>query len=154
MQEFVYKSKDTGGIPHEGVIQSSDVHSAAAILRKKRLIVISLKTKEVAAFKLLDRFFNRVGFSDLVIMTRQLATMVSSGLVLSDAIDILEEQQTNKILKKALGDISQDIKGGLTLAQALGKYPEIFPHLYINLVKSGESSGKLDAVLLQMAEGL
>lgn len=152
--EFIYKTKDIQGVSHEGVIQSSDVHSAAAVLRKKRLIVISLKIKGTAAFQLFDRIFNKVGFSDLVMMTRQLATMVSSGLVLSDAIDILEEQQNSKIFKKALGDVSQDIKGGLTLAQALGKFPEIFPHLYINLVKSGESSGKLDQILLQMAEGL
>ena len=80
--------------------------------------------------------------------------MVSSGLVLSEAIDILEEQQTNKTLKRALVEISQNIKGGLTLAQALSRFPDIFPHLYINLVRSGEASGKLDSVLLQMADGL
>ncbi len=57
-------------------------------------------------------------------------------------------------MKKALQEISQDIKGGLTLYQALSKHPHIFPHLYINLVKSGEASGKLDTVLLQMADGL
>lgn len=154
MPEFTYKAKDVQGTDHTGAVQSPDLHSAVSILRKKGLIVISLESKEPAASKLLGRFFNRVSFTDLVITTRQLATMVSSGLVLSDAIDILEEQQTNKTLKKALGEISQDIKGGLTLAQALGKYPEIFPHLYINLVKSGEASGKLDLVLLQMADGL
>lgn len=76
------------------------------------------------------------------------------GLVLSDSIDILEEQAENKYLKKALGEISNDIKGGLTLAQALGKHSDVFPPLYINLVKSGETSGKLDVVLSQMADGL
>lgn len=154
MAEFLYKAKDIHGDSHTGNIKSSDEHSAAAILRKKGLIVIALKPKSSTGNKFLDKFFNRVSFSDLVVVTRQLATMVSSGLVLSDAIDILYEQQNEGALKKALQGISTDIKGGLTLAQALGKYPDIFPHIYVNLVKSGETSGKLDQVLLQMAEGL
>lgn len=152
--EFNYRAKDLQGAEHLGSVESPDVHFAASILRKKGLIIISLNPKTPPIDKFFGRFFNKVNFSELVIMTRQLATMVSSGLVLSEAIDILEEQQNNKILKKALGDISQDVKGGLTLAQALGKYPNIFSRLYINLVKSGEASGKLDTVLLQMADGL
>lgn len=154
MAEFKYRAKDLKGADHVGSIQSYDLHSAAAILRKKGLIVISLDVKNTSGNRLLDRFLNRVSFTDLVIITRQLATMISSGLVLSEATDILEEQQTNKTLKKVLADISQDVKGGLTLAQALSKYPNVFPRLYINLVKAGESSGKLDEVLLQMADNL
>lgn len=154
MAEFLYKAKDNQGVDHTGNIESVDTSSAAAILRKKGLIVISLKSKDDTGNKFLNSFLNRVSFTELVIITRQLATMVSSGLVLSDAIDILEEQQNNKALKKALEEVSQDVKGGLTLAQALGKHPNIFPHLYINLIKSGEASGKLDQVLLQMAEGM
>lgn len=154
MAEFIYKAKDSHGADHIGNIESADSSSAATILRKKGLIVISLKSKDGAKNKFLNAFFNRVSFTELVIITRQLATMVSSGLVLSDAIDILEEQQTNKVLRKTLGEVSQDVKGGLTLAQALGKHPNIFPHLFVNLIKSGEASGKLDQVLLQMAEGM
>lgn len=152
--EFTYKAKDMQGNDHVGTIQSPDPHSSATILRKKGLIVISLKSKSDSTNSFLGRILNRISFYDLVILTRQLATMVSAGLVLSEAVDILEEQQTNKTLKKALVDISSDIKGGLTLAQSLGKHPNLFPRLYINLVKSGESSGKLDVVLLQMADGL
>lgn len=154
MAEFIYKSRDLQGQEHSGEVQAPDVHSAAMLLRKKGLIVISVKLKGVLSIKFLDKFLNRVSFSDLVVITRQLATMVSSGLVLSEAIDILEEQQTNKTLKKALEEVSQDIKGGITLAQAFGRHPNIFPRLYVNLVKSGEASGKLDQVLLQMADGL
>ncbi len=152
--EFIYKAKDLQGNDHSGNVATPDVRSAINTIRKKGLIIISINPKNPPENQFLGRFFNKVGFTELVIVTRQLATMVSSGLVLSQAIDILEEQQTNKILKKALENISQDIKGGLTLAQALSKFPNIFPHLYINLVKSGEASGKLDSVLLQMAEGL
>ncbi len=152
--EYIYRAKTSNGEYHSGSVQASDVHSAALILRKKGLVVISLKSKKPGFDKFFDSIFNRVSFSELVVLTRQLATMVKAGLVLSNAIDILEEQQTNKILKKALQEISQDIKGGLTLAQAFGRYPDIFPKLYVNLIKSGETSGKLDQVLVQMAEGL
>lgn len=154
MAEFVYKAKDIQGNDHEGNIQSADIRLAAAMLRKKGLIVVVLTPKGQAAIKFLERIINRVSFSELVVITRQLATMISSGLVLSEAIDILEEQQTNKNLKKVLGEVSSDIKGGFTLAQALGKHPQVFPRLYINLIKSGEASGKLDQVLIQMADGL
>lgn len=152
--EFTYKAKDIKGEDHAGSVQSPDAHSAVAIIRKQGLIIVSLNPKNPPASGLLGRFLNRVSFSELVIITRQLATMVSSGLVLSEAIDILEEQQTNKTLKRALVEISQNIKGGLTLAQALSRFPDVFPHLYVNLVKAGEASGKLDSVLLQMADGL
>lgn len=152
--EFIYRAKDNNGENHSGSVRSPDIHSAAQTLRKKGLVVITLSPKEAGAGKFLSKFLDRVSFTELTIITRQLATMVSAGLVLSEAIDILEEQQTNKTLKKVLVEVSQDIKGGLTLTQALGKHPQVFPRLYINLVKSGEASGKLDQVLLQMADGL
>lgn len=154
MAQFSYKAKDIDGVYHAGEIESADTHSAATTLRKKGLVVINLIAKNSDSSNLILKLLNRVSFNDLVIMTRQLSTMVSSGLVLSDAIDILEEQQNNKRFKKILTEISGDIKGGLTLAQSLGKHPDVFPPLYINLVKSGEASGKLDVVLIQMADSL
>ncbi len=154
MAEFIYRAKNIHGEDHKGQIQSQDVATAASVLRKRGLIVISLQTKESLENRFFSRFLDRVSFTELVIITRQLATMVSSGLVLSDAIDILEEQQTNKTLKKSLKEVSEDIKGGFSLAQALVKHPNVFPHLYINLIKAGEASGKLDQVLLQMADGM
>lgn len=152
--EFIYKAKDQQGEEKSGDIQSPDLRSAASILRKKGLIVISINPKTPPVGRFLDKLLNRVGFNELVVLTRQLATMVSAGLVLSESMDILEEQQTNKTLKKALVEISQDIKGGFTLAQALSRHPDIFPRIYINLIRSGEASGKLDTVLKQMADGL
>lgn len=151
---FNYRAKDINGQDHNGEIESVDAHTAAATLRRKGLVVISVTPKSISAFKTFDNFLNRVTFTELVTATRQLATMVSAGLVLSEAIDILQEQQNNKTFKEALKNISRDIKGGLTLAQALGRYPDIFPKLYVNLVKSGETSGKLDEVLLRMADNL
>lgn len=154
MAEFIYHAKDTQGIDHNGKIISTSIRSVAESLRKKGLIIISITPKTSSVNDFFNKLLNRVSFTDLVLITRQLATMVGAGLVLSETIDILEEQQDNKLLKKALLEISQDIKGGLTLALALSKHPDIFPKLYVNLVKSGEASGKLDEVLIQMADSL
>ncbi len=154
MANFSYKAKDLKGEIKNGEIESSDVRSAVAILRRKGLIVINVdENKKTETFFVL-KWLNRVSFGALVNMTRQLATMVGAGLILSDALDILSEQESNKTLKQALVDISSDIKSGLTFSQALAKHQNIFPILYINLVKSGEASGKLDEVLLRMADSL
>lgn len=150
---FLYRAKDLSGQEHKGEIESSDERSAATLLRRRGLVVISISAKSKGE-GFLDKFLNRVSFTDLVLVTRQLATMIGAGLVLSEAMDILEDQQTNKRFKTVLGEVSHDIKGGLTLAAALGKHRDVFPPLYVNLVKSGEASGKLDEVLLKMADSL
>lgn len=154
MPIFSYKAKDSQSVDQKGEIESTDQRSAAVVLRKKGLIVTSVTAKPQSITSRLEKVLNRVSFSELVNITRQLATMIGAGLVLSEAIDILEEQEKNIRLKKALEEISDGIKGGQTLAQALGKHPDVFPPVYINLVKSGESSGTLDKVLLKMADNL
>lgn len=154
MAIFVYKGKDKQGIERSGEIESPDPRTAAAILRKRGLIVVSVKLREVPFGSGIENFFNRVSFSDQVRFTRQLATMIGAGLVLSEALDILEEQEENIKFKKALGEISDGVKGGMTLAQSFSRHQEIFPPIYVNLVRSGEASGKLDQVLLKMADNL
>lgn len=154
MPIFNYLAKDLQGIEHTGTIETSDLRNVARILSKKGYVVISIKEKKDAQIKLFDKFFNRVSFSELVMMTRELATMVQAGLVLSEAIDILCEQASNSKLKDTLEQVSRDIKSGLDLATSLKKHPDVFPPLYSNLIKAGESSGKLDQVLLQMADSL
>lgn len=154
MPNFIYKSKDQQGAVHQGEVEADSPRSAAILLRKKGLVVISVTQKQDADNNFFSSIFTKISFSEIVTVTRQLATMVSAGLVLSEAIDILEEQQTNTKFKKVLNEISDDVKGGLTLGQAMAKHPAVFPSLYINLIKSGETSGKLDQVLLRMADNL
>ncbi len=89
--EVVYKTKDTQGVEHTGSVEAVDAHSAVLILRKKSLIIISLSPKGSSTNKFLDQILNKVSFTDLVVMTRQVVTMVSSGLVLSEAMDIVEK---------------------------------------------------------------
>src|SRR3989344_3309050 len=154
MAKFTYRAKDLQGNDRSGTVETTDARGVAKILNKKGLVVISVTEVRESQKGLIQRFLNRVSFDDIVVTTRQLATMIQSGLVLSEAIDILRDQQTNKYYKAVLDDISRDVKGGLDLASSLKKHPDVFPDLYSNLVKAGESSGKLDTVLLQMASNL
>lgn len=154
MPIFSYRTKDLQGEYHKGEVDTADEAQAVALLRRKRLIVIEIKPASESGSSLLDRYFSKVPFGDVVIMTRQLATMIEAGLVLSEALDILEEEQANKKFKSILGKISGDIKGGIDFATSLERYPEAFPPLYSKLVRAGQASGKLDTILLQLASSL
>lgn len=154
MPLFSYLAKDRSGVDHKGSIETSDEHQVLGMLLKRGLVVISIKQTQEETEKIWGRFFNKISFTDVVIMTRQLATMVESGLVLSESLDILVDQQSNKKFKSILENISRDVKSGLELASSLRKHPEVFSPLYCSLVKAGESSGKLDVVLSQMATNL
>lgn len=154
MPIYLYTSKDLQGEYHKGEIETVDEYQAATILRRKKLIIISIKERNENQENLIDKYFNKVPFSAVVIMTRQLATMIEAGLVLSEALDILQEQQENKKFKIVLADISSDIKGGLDFASTLEKHPDVFPPIYSQLVKAGQASGKLDTIFLQLATNL
>lgn len=154
MPLYSYNARDLNGIDHKGTIETTDPSSVARVLSKKGMVVTFIKEKKNNNLKLFDSFFNRVAFEDVVVATRQLATMIESGLVLSEAMDILVDQQSNKKLKTALEEISRDIKNGLDLTSAIKKHPDIFPPLYGNLIKSAEQAGNLDVVLVQMADNM
>ena len=154
MPVYFYTTKDLNGEYHKGDIETVDQFQAATLLRRKKLIIISIKEKNVNQENLINKFINKVPFNAVVMMTRQLATMIEAGLVLSEALDILQEEQENKKFKQVLNEISKDIKGGLDFASTLEKYPEVFPPIYAQLVKAGQSSGKLDTILLQLATNL
>lgn len=154
MPIFSYVTKDMSGQYHKGEVESVDAFQAATLLRRKRLIIISIKEISKNQEGIFDRYFNKIPFSAVVVMTRQLATMIQAGLVLSEALDILQDQQENKKFRKVLQDILADIKGGLDFASSLKKHPDVFPPIYGQLVAAGQASGKLDTILLQLATNL
>ncbi len=154
MPKFSYKAKDLSGNDHVGTVETTDARQVARVISKRGLIVINISEKKDGKNAFLKQFINKVSFSDLVVATRQLATMIQSGLILSEALDILRDEQHNHYFKQTWEEVGQDVKSGLDLASALKKHPDVFPELYSNLVKAGESSGKLDSVLTQMAINL
>jgi type II secretory pathway component PulF len=153
MPIFVYKARDFQGQDHKGTIETVDSSRAARLLSKKGLVVTSIAEKKESP-PLFDQIFNRVSFDELVISTRQLSTMIESGLVLSEAISILVGQQANPTFQKVWEQVLRDVNSGLDLASALKKHPNVFPPLYCSLVKAGEQAGNLDVILTEMANNL
>ena len=148
MPTFKYVAKETTGKTVSGVLEYSDKALLIDALRKKGLVIISIQetAKRKAVF-----FGGKVKLEEIVIFSRQLATMVDSGIPLVQALDILFEQVEKSVFKNVLAKVRDDIETGSSLSDALGRHPSIFSVLYINMVKAGESSGALDDILDRLA---
>lgn len=153
MGVYQYKARGSDGKIVSGLVEAPSEPVAARLLHDKQLFVITLQANGGSASiaGLLDRF-QRVGFTDTVNFTRQLATMVVAGLSLPEALTILRAQTTNKLFAEMMQEVEHQIVGGGTLADSLAKYPAYFPTTYIALVRAGESSGTLDQVLTRLAD--
>jgi len=146
MAKFKYVAKDASGKSVNGILDALNKESAVDILHKKSLTIISIaEDKSKAAKK------KKIKLDDLVIFSRQFSTMVDSGISVVQALSILAEQSENKTLADTTYTISKDIESGSNLCDALSKHPKIFSELYINMVKAGETSGKLDEILDRLA---
>lgn len=155
MAFFSYKARDETGKVVSGLVEAPSEQAAARLLREKSLFVVTLaQTKQRMTFENVLMRFKRVGFTDVVNFTRQLATMVTAGLSLPESLTILRTQTTNPVFAQVLLDIEHQITGGGNLADSLSKFPKVFSPIYIALVRAGESSGTLDKVLNRMAETL
>src|SRR6266496_13885 len=124
-----------------------------AHLRKNRLVVVQVRAAP-KEFKLNFKFGGGVKTRDVVVFTRQFATMINAGLPLVQALDILAQQTENKILADTTRKVVYDVESGNTLADALRKHPKAFSDLYVNMVAAGEAGGILDTILVRLAEFL
>jgi len=154
MQKFKYKAKDDQGKTITGLIEAADPKEAAKILQSKKLVVISIISKGPDLItEARAGILGRIGASDKVNFTRQLATMVTAGLPLTNSLTILESQ-ASPAMGKVVGDILRAVESGESLGSALEKHPKVFDQVYISLVRAGESAGVLDNVLTRLAENL
>lgn len=149
---FFFKAKSQEGELVESEIQASSEAEAIKLLSQRKLFILDIH-EEQKNFS--SSFFKKkVSLKDKIIFTKELAMMTKGGLPLIDSLQALEEQTENPVFSKAIAGIGTDIKGGTSLSQALAKFPKIFPPLYIAITASGEESGKLDEVLLRLADQL
>lgn len=144
--KYAYNVRTRQGKYLSGVLEAENREAVIQSLLAQNYSVLSLK-EAAASSKDITLSFGRVKTRDLVLMTRQLATMISAGLSIIRCFNILEQQASNAKLKTALRDVKQDISEGLPLWQALTKHPHIFSNIYISMVKAGELGGMLDEVL-------
>ena len=154
MEKFEYKAKDKQGKTFKGIVEAIGQKQAVGILREKGLLVISLKIKKESLANIIKgTLFRKISLTDKVNFTRQLATMLTAGLRVTEALEVLENQ-TSPGMAKIVEEIRRDIEGGKDLSSSLERYPEVFDQVYIALVRAGESAGVLEKVLTRLADNL
>jgi len=152
MLQFKYVVRDQKGVNKEGLIEAGTAKAAASILHERGFVVVTLTAHKQGGG--LPTFFGGVNLGDLTNFTRQLATMINSGLPLTDSLQILQKQTEKPKLGEVIRSIAEDIQGGSTFAESLSKHDDLFSQVYINVVRAGESSGTLDQVLTNLANTL
>jgi type IV pilus assembly protein PilC len=148
MATFVYSARSPSGDIQSGELNVENREEAMAQLRRQRLIPV--KVEEKKGFEM-PTFGSGVATRDIVIFTRQFATMINSGLPLVQSLDILAKQSENPVLRKTIEAVLYDVESGQTLADALRNHEKVFPELYTNMVAAGEAGGILDTILLRLA---
>ncbi len=153
MPTYEYKARDEKGRERTGIVDAISEEVAADLLKDYKLTVVSLNPrKEKLQLDKLLSIFGKVSAKEKVVFSRQLATMINAGLPIVQGLRILQEQVEKKQFKEVIFELANQVEGGSTFSSALAKYPKVFSNVYINLIKSGEVSGKLDEVLLRLAE--
>jgi type IV pilus assembly protein PilC len=146
---FLWEGRSRGGVAHKGEVEADSREAAIATLRQQHIVVTTIKAKPRELT--FPGFGGKVSEKDLVLFTRQFATMIEAGLPLVQGLDILSKQTENKTFSKVIVEIKQEVEGGSTFADALRKYPRIFDDLYVNLVQAGELAGVLDITFARLA---
>jgi len=149
---FDFRAKDAAGKDVQGVIDAPSLQAAEDILAQRQLIVVAITVRPRTSMLQTIQFFNRVKPKELVVFFRQLSTMSAATLPLVSALRILVKQTESARLKTIISEIADDVDGGARLSQAFGRHPEVFNDFYVNMVRSGETSGHLDDVLSYLAD--
>lgn len=136
-----------------GEVEAANPSAAAKLVKSRGLYVISITPKLDSPFEIVRRLRDRVTTGDITTFTRQLSTMITAGLPITEAILILRTQ-SNGAMQKIVAQILADIEAGDSFSNSLSKHPKVFSRTYIALVKSGEVGGVMDAVLLRLADNL
>jgi type IV pilus assembly protein PilC len=152
MPIYTYKARTVGGESQSGEMTASTEADVVGQLRRRRLVVVSVKEKPKELKLSLGG--RRIKTKDLVLFTRQFATMINAGLPLVQSLDILANQQPNKRAAEKIAAVLSDVESGSTLADAMGRHKDFFSEIYVNMVTAGEAGGILDVILLRLAEYL
>lgn len=162
MADFQYAAKDPAGTTVQGTITAESKAEAVAELRRQNLVVLRLdegggkgrkKATSAAGAPPTGKVMRvKAKRRDVVIFTRQLATMVGAGLSLLESLDVLTHQADGKGMKAALARLVESVRGGSDLSAAMELCPKVFNHLYVSMVKAGEISGQMDIILNRLAD--
>ncbi len=150
MATFAWTGKATDGIIRQGEATADSREEVVYKLRRDRISVTSIQKKTDAVKA--GKARGKVSDKDLVVFTRQFATMIDAGLPLVQCLEIIAAQSENPALTRTLRDVRMDTEGGSNFADALRKHPRVFDDLYVNMVAAGETGGVLDTILNRLAK--
>jgi len=153
---FRYKTLDQKGTPSEGTIDAINIEVAISALQKRGLSIVSIKPEEEGGSFLKKNisFFDRVSNKDVVILSRQMSTLFQAQVSALRVFQLLAMQSENHVLRSKLKEVVDDLQAGSSISNALSKHPKVFSEFYVNMVKSGEESGKLDQTFMYLADHL
>ncbi|NNG07372.1 MAG: type II secretion system F family protein, partial [Desulfobacteraceae bacterium] len=141
MPVYTWVAETKKGRKLKGELEAADERIALSQLKRRNLTVRKLKPKPKDIFESVSWMQPKVKSKDIVIFTRQFSTMIDAGLPLVQGLTILAEQSENRTFKTILKEITKDVEGGSTLAEAMKKHPKVFDDLFVNLVAAGEVGG-------------
>ncbi|MFV0465083.1 MAG: type II secretion system F family protein [Lachnospiraceae bacterium] len=151
MAEYTYAGIDEYGKEKKGRINSNSVEEAKKHLKSDGIIALDINPATVLNKSIELSIGSQVKARDLSVFCRQFVSMISAGVTIIDALEMLGEQTENKMMSKAIRGVQTEIEKGETLATAMEQYPKVFPSLMISMVAAGEASGKLELILGRMA---
>ncbi|MEZ0291909.1 MAG: type II secretion system F family protein [Solirubrobacteraceae bacterium] len=154
MATFAFKAVDLAGIPQAGEIAGADKQSVTSELKQRGLKVMALEERKSGLQMELRLGPKRVKPAELTVLSRQLSTMISSGMTLLRAFYVLEEQVENQMLRETISAVREDIEAGLSFSDALERHPKVFNPLYVAMVRAGEAGGVLEDSLERIADQL
>jgi type IV pilus assembly protein PilC len=150
-QMYLWVAETKKGRKLKGELEAASEQIARSQLRKRNLKILKLKPKPKDLFENIAFMQPKVTNKDIVIFTRQFSTMIDAGLPLVQGLNILADQADNPTFRTILKQITKDVEGGSTLAEAMKKHPKIFNDLFVNLIAAGEVGGILDTILQRLA---
>ena len=152
--KFKYSARAENGVLIKGEIEAGSDSIAADLLKQKRLIPIGInKRSELLDLSYWSMKVGRVSSQDVTAFTRQLATMITAGLPITDALNLLKIQ-SGRNMSVVVAGILSDVQGGVSLSESLSKFPRVFSRVYVALIKAGESAGVVETVLMRLADNL
>jgi type IV pilus assembly protein PilC len=153
MPTYVFKAMDLAGVPARGEVDAVSKQDVADQLKQRGLIVVDIGNK-YRSRELNIELFSRVKAAELAVATRQLSTMVTAGMPILRALQVLEGQTRSKLLKETVAAARSDVEAGLLLSDAIERHPKVFGPLYVAMVRAGEAGGMLDQSLRRTADQL
>ena len=153
METYVFKAMDLTGAPARGEVEAESKQAVTQQLKDRGLIVLDIDSKSKSK-EINIEFFQRVKLRELSIMTRQLSTMISAGMTILRALNVLESQTEGKLLRETLVAVRKDVEAGLPLSDALERHPKVFGPLFASMIRAGETGGMLEESLMRIADQL